>query len=203
MSFFVRGLVIGLAFAATIGPMSILCIQRTLRNGYFYGLISSLGVATADAAYGSIAGFGLTAISNFLLSQQVWIRVIGGFMLLSLGSKTMFTKPPEQAITAQANNVLAAYTSMLLLNLTNPLTILWFMAVFASVGVGGAGRNDLSAMLVVFGVFVGSATGLCLLIGVVNLVRGKFSPQWLLWIHRVSGGVIALFGVFVLLNLKW
>src|SRR5258708_26812914 len=70
MSFFVRGLVIGLAFAATIGPMSILCIQRTLRNGYFYGLISSLGVATADATYSSIAGFGLTVISNFLLSKQ-------------------------------------------------------------------------------------------------------------------------------------
>ncbi len=70
MSFFVRGLLIGLSFAATIGPMSILCIQRTLRNGYFYGLVSGLGVATADATYSSIAGFGLTVISNFLLSKQ-------------------------------------------------------------------------------------------------------------------------------------
>lgn len=203
MSFFVRGLLIGLSFAATIGPMSILCIQRTLRNGYFYGLVSGLGVATADATYGSIAGFGLTVISNFLLSKQGWIRVIGGLILIYLGIKTICIKPTERTIVAQVNDVLGAYASAFFLNLTNPLTILWFTAVFASIGLGEASRSYLSATLVVFGVFVGSAVGLCFLISSINLIRGKFTPQWLLWIHRISGGVIALFGALALLNLKW
>jgi len=78
ISFFLRGLLIGLSIAAAVGPMSILCMQRTLTNGQRYGLISGLGVATADALYGCIAAFGLTAIATFLVGQAFWIRLIGG-----------------------------------------------------------------------------------------------------------------------------
>ena len=67
ISFFIRGLLIGLSIAATVGPMSVLCIQRTLNKGQLYGLVSGLGIATADGVYGSIAAFGLTLITNFLI----------------------------------------------------------------------------------------------------------------------------------------
>ena len=78
LSFFIRGLLIGLSIAATVGPMSFLCIQRTLNRGQLYGFVSGLGIATADGVYGSIAAFGLTLLTHFLVSEQIWIRLIGG-----------------------------------------------------------------------------------------------------------------------------
>jgi threonine/homoserine/homoserine lactone efflux protein len=201
VSFFVRGFLIGLSIAATVGPMSMLCIQRTLAKGQLYGLVSGLGVATADGVYGSIAGFGLTVIAAFLVSQQVWIRVIGGVFLVYLGLKTLLTKPAERAASAQANNFLGAYASTFLLTLTNPATILSFVAIFAGIGVGAVKNNYLAALLVVCGVFLGSALWWVMLTGGVSLLRGRLTPRWLLWINRISGGFLALFGFVVLLSL--
>lgn len=180
MSFFVRGLLIGLSVAAAVGPMSILCIQRTLQRGFLYGLISGLGIATADGLYGCIAGFGLTVIASFLVSQQGWIRGIGGMFLIYLGCKMLLTKPAERAVASKATGFVGAYVSTFLLTLTNPLTILSFVAIFAGLGVGTGKNSPLAALLVVCGVFLGSAIWWCLLTGSINLFRSKFTPRWLL-----------------------
>ncbi len=200
-SFFLRGLLIGLSIAAAVGPMSILCIQRTLQRGQRYGLISGLGIATADAVYGCIAAFGLTFISDFFVSQQFWIRLLGGLFLLYLGIRTMVSKPAERAAAAKASGYVSAYISTLLLTLTNPTTILSFVAIFAGIGVGGASKSYASAIFVVLGVFVGSVLWWCFLTSVVSFLRARFTDVWLLWINRVSGGVIMLFGVVALISL--
>ena len=201
-SFFVRGLLIGLSIAAVVGPMSILCMHRTLNFGQRYGLVSGLGIATADAVYGSIAAFGVTVISNFLVSQQIWIRLIGGLFLVYLGIKTILTRPAERAAAVQAHSFFGAYASTLLLTLTNPLTILSFAAIFAGIGVGGVSKSYLSAAIVVLGVFAGSALWWCILTSVISLVRGKLTPNWLLWINRISGSIIGIFGIIALLSLR-
>src|SRR5207244_8820210 len=103
IGFFVRGLIIGFSVAAVVGPMCVLCIQRTVHKGQLYGLISGLGIATADAVYGSIAAFGLTVIATFLFSQQLWIRLIGGLFLVYLGIKTVLSRPAERPAAARAN----------------------------------------------------------------------------------------------------
>jgi len=202
-SFFIRGLLIGLSIAATVGPMSVLCIQRTLNKGQLYGLVSGLGIATADAVYGSIAAFGLTLITNFLVMEQIWIRLIGGIFLIYLGIKTMLSKPPESAATLsmQTNGYPGAYASTFLLTLTNPLTILSFAAIFAGIGVGSASKSFLSATIVVLGVFSGSALWWIILTSIISLLRKKMDSQWLLWINRISGGIITLFGIGALFSL--
>ena len=201
-SFLVRGLLIGLSVAAAVGPMSILCIQRTIQSGFRYGLISGLGIATADGLYGCIAGFGLTVVATFLVDQQGWIRAIGGLFLVYLGCKTLLTRPAERAAAASnATSFVGAYISTFLLTLTNPLTILSFVAIFAGLGVGGGKNSVLAALLVVCGVFLGSATWWCLLTGGISLFRRKFTTRWLLWINRISGVAITLFGLVALLSL--
>jgi len=202
MTLFFRGLIIGLSVAAVVGPMSVLCIQRTLHRGFLYGLVSGLGVATADAAYGSIAAFGLTLMATFLVNQHKWISLIGGLFLLYLGIKAALSKPAEQAAAAaNATSFSAAYASTFLLTLTNPLTILSFAAIFAGIGVGETSGSALAAILVVCGVFLGSTLWWYLLTGGIGLLRGKFAPAWLLWINRLSGAVIAIFGFVTLLSL--
>lgn len=196
--------IIGFSIAATVGPIGVLCIQCTLMRGRLYGFVSGLGAASADAIYGAIAAFGLTFITQLLVGQQFWIRLIGGLFLLYLGLKTLFSKPAERAATAKSEGLLSAYVSTLFLTLTNPLTILSFVAIFAGVGLGGASRNYLSAVLTVVGVFLGSALWWFILSGSVSLFRAVFNQhrlQWLRWVNMFSGAIIIVFGVLALMSL--
>ena len=205
INFLLRGLLIGLSVAAAVGPMSILCIQRTLQKGFLYGFVSGFGIATADGMYGSIAGFGLSVIATFLVHQQLWIRAIGGLFLAYLGVRTILTKPPGQTVTSitgiKTTGFASAYASTFLLTLTNPLTILSFVAIFAGLGVGSEKNNFFSALLVVCGVFLGSLVWWLILTRGISLLRNRFTPRWLLWMNRISGGIIMTFGVLALLSL--
>ena len=202
IAFLLRGLIIGFCIAAPVGPIGVLCIRRTLAEGRASGLVSGLGAATADAIYGCIAGFGLTFISSILISQQGWLRLIGGGFLCYLGLKTFLAKPAEQAASAGGNGLVGAYASTFFLTLTNPMTILSFAAVFAGLGVASASGNYVSAGALVLGVFMGSALWWLILSGGVGMFRARFNPHGLRWVNRVSGVIITGFGLFALLSLR-
>jgi threonine/homoserine/homoserine lactone efflux protein len=195
-----RGGLIGLSIAAPVGPIGVLCIRRTLAEGRLAGLVSGLGAATADALYGCIAGFGLTVISSLLVSQQAWLRLVGGLFLCYLGVKTLLARPAQQAATVKGRGVLGTYASTFFLTLTNPMTILSFAAIFAGLGLGQAQGDYLSAGLLVLGVFLGSASWWLLLSGSVGAFRAKFPATGLLWVNRLSGVIILGFGVIALIG---
>jgi len=201
VGFLLRGLVIGFSIAAPVGPIAVLCIRRTLAEGRLPGLASGLGAATADAIYGCVAGFGLTFISSILITQQSWLRLVGGAFLLYLGLKTFLTKPTEQAASTKRHGLVGAYASTFFLTLTNPMTILSFAAIFAGLGVASADGSYLNAMVLVLGVFVGSALWWLILSGLVGAFREKFNPHWLRWANRISGAIIIGFGLLALLSL--
>src|SRR5688572_27162990 len=144
-SFFLRGVVIGCSIAAPVGPIGVLCIRRTLADGRRYGFASGLGAATADAVYGCVAGFGLTAVSDLLVSQQTWLRLIGGLFLCYLGAKSFFARPAASLAAPKGGALAGAYVSTMLLTLTNPMTILSFAAVFAGLGLGGGAPDYAGA----------------------------------------------------------
>ena len=197
---FVEGIIIGFAIAAPVGPIGVLCIRRTLAEGRASGFVSGLGAATADAVYGAIAAFGLTLITDFLLGGASWLRLVGGAFLLFLGVKTFFARPAERAAEARGRGLPGAYASTFFLTLTNPTTILSFAAIFAGLGVVGA-NDALSAVLLVLGVFLGSAAWWLVLSGGTGLFRSKLSASGLRWVNRVSGTIIAAFGVLALSGL--
>ncbi len=127
-TFVLRGWLIGFAIAAPVGPIGILCIRRTLADGRLVGFLSGIGAATADTAYGAVAAFGLTALQDILLRQQLWLRLAGGVFLIYLGLRTFFAPPAQRAAHAsETRGLLGAYLSTLGLTLTNPATILAFL----------------------------------------------------------------------------
>lgn len=197
---FVKGLVLGLSIAAPVGPIGVLCIRRTLANGRLTGLVSGLGAATADALYGSIAAFGITLVSNVLVSQQMWLRLLGGVFLCYLGVRAFLSQAANHAADATSVGLVGSYLSTLLLTLTNPLTILSFAAIFAGVGLG-SGADNLSAVLLVGGVFSGSALWWIVLSGGVSLFRSRFDLATMRWVNRISGGIITAFGIVALFSL--
>jgi threonine/homoserine/homoserine lactone efflux protein len=201
LSFLLRGLIIGFSIAAPVGPIGVLCIRRTLAEGRVHGLVSGLGAATADAIYGCVAGFGLTFVSGILISQQVWLRLIGGAFLCYLGFKTFLARPAERAVSARSGGLAGTYASTFFLTITNPMTILSFAAVFAGLGLAGANGNYVSAGVLVLGVFAGSALWWLILSGGVGMFRARFNPGGLRWVNRISGVVITGFGLLALLSL--
>ncbi len=197
---FLSGLVIGFSIAVPVGPIGVLCIRRTLADGRLQGLISGLGAATADAVYGCIAAFGLAAISDLLVQQQVWLRIVGGAFLCFLGVRTILAKPSEKSPNGKKLGLAGAYGSTFLLTITNPVTIISFAAVFASLGLGSGPADYGSAALLVLSVFIGSAAWWLILSGSVSFLRAKVTPKVLLWINRVSGVIIFAFGAIAIVS---
>ena len=203
---FIQGLIIGFSIAAPVGPIGVLCIRRTLTEGRRSGFVSGLGAATADAVYGSIAGFGLTFISIFLIERSQWLRLIGGGFLLYLGIRTFLAKTKSTTDSnyplIQRGNLTGNYFSTFVLTLTNPLTILSFAAIFAGLGIGSTSSgNYLSAFTLVIGVFLGSSSWWFLLSGFFGLFRRRFKPDSLIWVNRISGVIIIVFGIVAILSL--
>ena len=198
LGFLLRGLVIGFSIAAPIGPISILVVRRTLARGRAAGLVSGLGAATADAIYGSIAGFGLVYVSNFLVSQQSWMRLVGGIFLIYLGIRAFVAKPTIGELLVNESGLAGDYASTLFLTLTNPFTILSFAAIFAGLGLADTGGDYLSAGALVVGVFLGSIVVSFILTSATNLFRSRFTARGTRWMNRVSGVIIAGFGLIAL-----
>ena len=198
MTDFLRALAIGFAIAAPVGPIGVLCIRRTLADGQRIGLASGLGAATADGVYGLIAGLGLTAISGLMLEYQMWLRLIGGLFLVYLGVQSWRTRPGQGAAESKAGlGLVGAYASTFLLTLSNPVTILAFLTIFAGLGLAEAGNRG-SAVVLVAGVFTGSALWWGLLSGGVGLLRERFTDRHMVWVNRVAGAIIIGFGLQIL-----
>jgi threonine/homoserine/homoserine lactone efflux protein len=201
-SFFLRGLLIGFAIAAPVGAIGLLCIRRTLAEGRLAGFVSGLGAATADALYGAVAALGLTAVSSAIVDHQSAVRLAGGLFLCYLGVRTALAHPAAGAANASAGGLFAAYASTLALTLTNPTTILSFAAVFAGLGLGAAAGDRASAVMMVCGVFLGSALWWLILSGAVGFFRRALTPERLRWVNRLSGAALVAFGVVALVSLR-
>ncbi len=200
IAYFFKGLIIGFSIAAPVGPIGILCIHRTVSSGRMVGLLTGLGAATADAFYGSIAAFGLTFISVFLVQHQIWFRLIGGIFLCYLGARTILSQSKEGPIQVNPISMWNAYGSTFFLTLTNPITILAFTAIFSALGLVSLGGSYSSAGITVLGVFMGSSCWWFILSSVTDLLRNRIKPSALIWVNRVSGLVILGFGLVTLVG---
>ncbi len=189
-----KGLIAGLAIAVPVGPVNVLCVSRTLRNGRLSGLISGFGAATADMLYGAIAGFSITFLIQFLKREEFWIRVFGGLLLVAIG--VMYFRKPVQAanLPGEDGTAGADFSSTLLLTLTNPTTVLSFLAVLAGLGMGEH-REWWLTFLLVGGIFCGSMLWWVILVLMVNRFRDRFDQHAIGWMNRIAGLAIGGFGI--------
>jgi threonine/homoserine/homoserine lactone efflux protein len=198
---FFEGIIVGFLIATPIGPIAVLCIQRTLNQGRIHGIVSGLGAATADAIYSFIAAFGLTVISNFLVKEQMWLRLGGGLFLCYMGLKVFRTKLVQQAVSGNNINYIGNYVSAFFLTLTNPATFLAFAAIFAGLGLVSTTGQYVSAGLLIAGVFVGSGLWWFTLSGITGIFLKKLGYDKLALLNKISGIIITGFGLCILLSL--
>jgi threonine/homoserine/homoserine lactone efflux protein len=197
---FLKGLLIGFAMAIPVGPIGVLCIRKTLSEGHSRGLIVGLGGATADSLYGGVAAFGLKFVSDVIVSEQLWVHLLGGGLLLYLGFRTIRAKRKDPILPFGNKGFWGSFVSAFILALTNPLTMFAFVAVFAAFGLG-ARLSFLSAGILVTGVFSGTCLWFFTLGFVATLFRRRLKRGGLVWVNRVSGGLIILSGMIALVSL--
>jgi threonine/homoserine/homoserine lactone efflux protein len=202
--FFLKGIAVGIVIAVPVGPVGVLCVRRTIFEGRLFGFLSGLGAATADTIFGIVAGFGLTVVSDVLLDYQTWLRATGGLFLVYVGvsalrKQVVRSEAPEK----NAENLLSAYLSTFVLTITNPVTILAFLGIFAGVGFTGEEATLGRAAMLVAGVLVGSLIwwlGISLGAG---LFRKSIGERHLILLNRVSGGILTLSGIGLLISLLY
>jgi threonine/homoserine/homoserine lactone efflux protein len=199
LGFLLKGMLVGIVIALPTGPVGVLCIRRTLLHGRLAGLVSGLGAASADAVFGIIAAFGLTFVSQLLFDYQGWLRLVGAGFLLYIGISAFNGDPFEGARSQRdPEDLLADYASAFALTISNPITILAFLAIFASIGFSGAEATLGRAAILVLGVWLGSLLWWAGLAGGAGMVRLSFGREHMVWINRGSGGILVVCGVALL-----
>jgi len=200
-SLLLRGFLLGLAVAASPGPIFFLCFRRTLAQGRLIGLASGLGVATADGFYAAIATFGVAALTSAFIAGRRPLAVIGGVVLILLGTRILLDrrKVGEAPPAATARSLAWAYASTLGLTITNPATIVSFAALAATLGFG-TGAYAVGPAVVVLGVLLGSAAWWCILVIGASLLKSRVTPAVVSWISTVSGLAIAVLGILAVIS---
>ncbi|MDY0201504.1 MAG: LysE family transporter [Tenuifilaceae bacterium] len=203
LTLLIKGILVGLLASIPLGPVGIICIQRTINKGKLSGFLSGIGAASADTIFAAIAGFSLTFIISYIEEKQIIFQAIGGVVVLLLGIKIFYTNPIKQLRRhkRKKNNLLEDYLSVLLVTITNPLAIFLFIALFASLGIVSEGAGITSSLVATGGVFIGAATWWYILITLVDIFRAKFRLKQLWWINKISGALIFGLGAVALIGI--
>ena len=189
-----RGLAAGFIIAAPVGPVNVLCIQRTLEKGWRPGMVAGTGAAVGDSLYGGIAGFSISIVIRFLLQEEFWFRLIGGLLLMVIGVAYYFRRPPSLATGKNRTPAHSDFVAAFLLTVANPTTVLSFLTVLATLGLGRH-RPVWETSLLITGIFCGSMTWWLILASGASLLRGKITDRTMGWMNRVAGLAIGGFGL--------
>jgi threonine/homoserine/homoserine lactone efflux protein len=198
----IQGIVLGFSASVPLGPMGLICIQKTLNRGRLAGMVSGAGAAAADMFYAITAAFGISFIVDFIQREQFTLRIIGSIILILLGFKIFITNPAIQLRKQKGkkNNLIADFISIFFLTLSNPITVFFFGAVFASTGILKSENTFLELCELVLGVFLGAMLWWFILTTVVNFFRSKFRLKRLWWINKITGAVIIIFGIIAVVG---
>jgi threonine/homoserine/homoserine lactone efflux protein len=200
-SLVIKGIIIGLTLAVPVGPISLLCIHRTVVNGRLHGIFSGLGVATADSLYAAVAFLGLTVISGFIIGHQILFRFVAGFVLILIGIQVFRSVPAVVSPEDGQEPYLRDFLSLFAIGAANPLTIMFFITLLPGFGIVMQGTSLLAAVPFVTGVFLGSVIWWIVLCSSLGSVRSRLSTDNLRWINQVSGFLITCGGTGLLVLL--
>lgn len=195
---FIRAFLVGFIAALPAGPISVLCIKKSLTERLRSGIATALGAATGDAFFALFAALGVTGIGDFLLSHLVALRLLAATVLAVLGIKSIWFARYSSLTHPSTHSTIEAYISALFLTLTNPITFLTFAAAFAAVGLGNSVKN---APDIAIGVLIGSFSWFAALAVVASALKNQCSLSALAQIQRIAGTILIVCAIGVLVSI--
>jgi threonine/homoserine/homoserine lactone efflux protein len=195
-----QGFLLGFVVSMPIGPIGLLCIQRSLSHGWLRGMSAGFGATAADLIYACLLGFGITFINDFLTEWAAWLRLPAAALLLFLGYRAFRSPAVEGDAASAGTSARATAAATFSLMISNPLTLVGFTAVFAALGGATRITGTVSAVVLIAGVALGCLLWWSLLAGAAALLRKRFRPAALVWINRITGVGLAAFGLWLLVK---
>ncbi len=202
--YFWKGIIVGLSASIPLGPVGVLCIQRTLNKGRIAGFFSGLGAASADVFYATIAGFGVSFIIDYLIEYQTHLRIIGSIVLFILGYRLWYRNPGielRKQLKRKRKGLFGDFLSTFALTISNPITIFVFAAVFASFSIVDTRANFWAVIILILGILFGASLYWFSLSSIVNIFRDKFRLRRLLYINRVASIFVIIFGIAIIISI--
>jgi threonine/homoserine/homoserine lactone efflux protein len=196
----IQGAIVGLILAVPVGPLSLICIQRTLSGGKLHGLISGLGVTVADSVYALVAFLGLAVISGFIIGQEMALRIFAGLVLIAVGMRIIYFVPPSGQENTEDGSYLKDFLSMAAFTIANPMTLIFLMVTLPGYGLIFGGTSLTAAAAFVAGFFFGSAMWWVVLCGSIGSFRTRISAGNLTLINRASGIFIICVGAAMIIS---
>jgi threonine/homoserine/homoserine lactone efflux protein len=177
-------------------------MQKTINKGFSSGFVAGAGAAAADIIYAVVAGFSLTFISDFLIDNQLYIRIIGGIFLAVLGIKIFITNPVKQIRKHQAEGkrYFTDFFTSFAVTISNPITILAFGTIFAGFKMVDTNSGVLHVSVLIATVFTGALLWWGGLVSLVSLFKNKIRLRNLWWINKITGLLIIVFALVVALS---
>lgn len=196
LNFLFKGFIAGIVAGAPLGPIGVLCIRRILAKGGIVGFVSGLGVATADAVYGSIVALGITFIIDIIIGHKIWFCITAAIILSFLGIRTFFTSPhPPKIKVNEGKNLFSSYLSAFLITMTNPINILTFVAIFTVLEIDMVSGSLVSLWILSFCVFCGSLSWWIVLSSSIGLIQKKIDHNGIQWVNRIAGVILIIFAI--------
>jgi threonine/homoserine/homoserine lactone efflux protein len=198
----IKGILIGLMVSVPVGPVGVMCIQRTMNRGLKAGVVSGLGAASADTFYAVISSCGIGFIFTFIQKQIFWIQFLGAIILILIAIKIFYTNPAVEIRNSKNKKVkpMEEFISIFFITLSNPTVFFVFIALLASLKVFSGKINYLSGLFVISGVFAGAMLWWYLLSSIVNKFRNKIKLKQIWWLNKIMAVVVFIFGMIVLVN---
>lgn len=199
----IEGIIVGFLASIPLGPIGIICVQRTLSGTQLSGFVSGLGAATADTIFASLAIFSVSLMTSVMDTHKYWFTAVGGILIILLGFTIFYKRISRPGVTKRSRSgLLSDYFSVLFLTLTNPAYILIFITLFAALGIDSDGANaSVSNLTLVLGVLLGASTWWLTLTFIISKLRKKFKLRHIWWISKITGGIIIMFGILIILSM--
>ncbi|MBP3343012.1 MAG: LysE family transporter [Bacteroidales bacterium] len=192
-----KGFIVGLGASIPLGPLGVLCVQKTLSKGRNSGLFTGLGASVSDTFYAGLSLIGLSFVENLINENRAIVMLVGGIIIALIGLKVYTTNPIKQIRQKSSNKRhLEDFVEALVMTITNPGAIFLILGLFAAVGINSSDNaGNISIITTLWGVFLGTATWWFILTTTINVFRKKFRLKQLMMINRIAGIIIAVLGI--------
>ena len=196
LNFIITGFLIGLFVSIPVGPIAVLCIQRTLNKGRWYGFATGLGAAFSDMMYALVAGFGMSIVISVITNNQLFIQMVGSVVICVFGIYIFRSNPlPQKTPIGSSQSYLQDFFAAFFMTITNPMIIFLFIGLYARFNFIYEDIAFLKTMLGILAVFLGAASWWFVLVSIVNLFRNKFNVRSLGVINKIMGSILAILAI--------
>ena len=197
---FMKCFILGIAMAAPVGPVNLLCLRRSMTIGQPMGFATGMGAATADTIYAAIAAFGITWVSDFLIHYQNIFQLLAGAIFLVVGISVLRSHLKPQTDEPRPPSLFNAYASTVAITLTNPATLLAFLAAFGALNLGAETTEHTSAVVATGGVLMGSTVWWYVLSLLSARFQSKLTPKKIEAVNHIAGALLIVFALVLLVR---